>query len=217
MMIRLNKAHFPVTVLGPGRRIGIWTQGCSIQCKGCVSRDTWEADDTKFLSVDELISWCRKVSNGLLDGVTITGGEPFEQPEALEALVDGLISWRAELEKPLDILCYSGFAFKKLQKHWRHLLEKIDALIPEPFVGSLPGPIQWRGSVNQPLVILSELGRVRYEPTDTSSNASAERFQTFVDSENIWCIGIPKRGDMQRFELLCQQSGLALGRVSWRS
>ena len=44
MKIAINKAHFPVTVLGPGRRIGIWLQGCSIHCKGCVSQDTWAAD-----------------------------------------------------------------------------------------------------------------------------------------------------------------------------
>lgn len=41
MMLYLSRIHFPVTTLGPGNRIGIWFQGCSIQCQGCVSVDTW--------------------------------------------------------------------------------------------------------------------------------------------------------------------------------
>ncbi|HSV19446.1 MAG TPA: 4Fe-4S cluster-binding domain-containing protein, partial [Casimicrobiaceae bacterium] len=45
--IELNKAHWPVTVLGPGKRIGLWLQGCSIHCPGCVSQDTWSADPSK--------------------------------------------------------------------------------------------------------------------------------------------------------------------------
>ena len=39
--ISLSRLHFPVTTLGPGRRIGIWFQGCSIRCPGCISADTW--------------------------------------------------------------------------------------------------------------------------------------------------------------------------------
>lgn len=50
--IYINNAHFPVTVLGPGA-LGIWTQGCSIGCKGCVSRDTWPEDETEALGVDD--------------------------------------------------------------------------------------------------------------------------------------------------------------------
>jgi anaerobic ribonucleoside-triphosphate reductase activating protein len=42
MKIAVSKAHYPVTVLGPGKRIGIWL-GCRIQCKGCVSQDTGPA------------------------------------------------------------------------------------------------------------------------------------------------------------------------------
>lgn len=42
MRMILSRLHFPVTTLGPGRRIGVWFQGCSIRCAGCISRDTWE-------------------------------------------------------------------------------------------------------------------------------------------------------------------------------
>ena len=79
MKIAVNKAHFPVTVLGPGRRIGIWVQGCKIHCKGCVSQDTWEADPGRETTVARLLAWCRKTTEGAFDGVTISGGEPFDR------------------------------------------------------------------------------------------------------------------------------------------
>src|SRR5688572_8819093 len=72
--LQLNKAHWPVTVLGPGRRIGLWVQGCTIGCRGCVSQDTWPSDATKSVAIRDLIAWCRRVSAGAPDGVTISGG-----------------------------------------------------------------------------------------------------------------------------------------------
>ena len=55
MLIAINKAHYPVTVLGPGQRIGIWFQGCRIHCPGCVSQDTWAADPGKRMPLHELV------------------------------------------------------------------------------------------------------------------------------------------------------------------
>ena len=121
--IELNKAHFPVTVLGPGRRIGIWFQGCSIGCTGCISQDTWSPDASKSMDVPTLLAWCREVAGGALDGVTISGGEPFEHPVALAALLDGLHAWRAETSADFDILCYSGLPLRRLRAEHRPILE----------------------------------------------------------------------------------------------
>ena len=41
MALVVNRVHFPVTALGPGRRLGVWVQGCSIGCAGCLAHDTW--------------------------------------------------------------------------------------------------------------------------------------------------------------------------------
>jgi anaerobic ribonucleoside-triphosphate reductase activating protein len=108
MQVRLNKIHYPVTALGPGRRIGIWFQGCSIGCPHCVSRDTWVADARYLVGVANILVLCRELSDADTSGVTISGGEPFEQPDALVELLDGLHAWRRETEHPIDFLCYSG-------------------------------------------------------------------------------------------------------------
>lgn len=217
MKIAINKAHFPVTVLGPGRRIGIWVQGCSIGCKGCVSQDTWARDPGREMTVARLLSWCKGTSAGGFDGVTISGGEPFEQPAALGALLDGLHHWRASGGPDFDILCYSGYPLATLQKKHARLLAKLDALIPEPFIDAKPLTHLWRGSSNQPLVLLSERGRARYAGfIDAPIDSNAKRIQAMVDGERVWYVGIPGRGDMAALEASCKERGVAFAKVSWR-
>jgi len=218
MKISINKAHFPVTVLGPGKRLGIWFQGCSIGCKGCVSQDTWERDPGRDMTVAQLLVWCRKTTAGMFDGVTISGGEPFDQPQALAALLDGLIQWRAGSKLDFDILCYSGYPLSALQKKHAKLLAKLDALIPEPYVDTKPLAHVWRGSSNQPLVPVSDSGRNRYTPyLDTPADNAAKRIQTMIDGGRVWYVGIPGRGDMSALESTCRTRGVELTQVSWRS
>ncbi|MFZ6760776.1 4Fe-4S single cluster domain-containing protein [Undibacterium sp. Ji50W] len=217
MKIAINKAHFPVTVLGPGRRIGIWLQGCGIGCKGCVSQDTWATDAGKEMSVASLLNWCREVSAGQVDGITISGGEPFDQPQALHALLDGLQQWRASTTQDFDILCYSGYPLATLQKKQAALLQKLDALIPEPFIDNKPLTQAWRGSSNQPLVLLSDRGRARMQAyVDAPIDEQDKRIQTMINGQRVWYVGIPARGDMQALEQRCAERGLKLDSVSWR-
>lgn len=214
MNLRLNKAHFPVTTLGPGRRIGLWTQGCDLGCRGCCARDTWATDPGREVPIAAVLDWCRAVAPQGPEGITISGGEPFTQPEALAALLDGLREWRAELDHPFDILCYSGWPLGRLRETYPAILARLDVLIPEPFLDHRLAGGLWRGSDNQPLVLLSPLAEARYTkiPTDRP-----KRLQFAVDGEAIWCIGIPARGDLAAIEALCRARGLHLEDVSWRA
>lgn len=215
--IQINKAHYPVTVLGPGRRIGLWLQGCSIQCKGCVSRDTWPADPRRAVAVTDLIAWCRKTAADGLDGITLSGGEPFDQPKGLAALLDGLSAWRRADGLDFDLLAYSGYPMKTLEAKHAGLLKRLDAVIPEPYVDGLPLGKLWRGSSNQSLAPLSERGRARYaEHLDAEVADTGKQMQIAVDGGRIWMIGIPDRGDMAQLEALCRSRGLSLDQVSWR-
>lgn len=217
MRIQLNKAHYPVTALGPGKRIGIWTQGCSIRCPGCVSLDTWEADRSKAMAIDELIAWCKRVGGGAAEGITISGGEPFDQPRPLAKLLDGLHRWRNTLTRPFDILCYSGYRLEKLQKEHASHLARIDAIICDPFVESLPTERWWRGSDNQRLVILSELGEERFGRYVDTAVDEPKRFQVVADGKRVWFVGIPQRGDLDRIESACAERGVTLAATSWRA
>ena len=87
-MIAISRVHFPITTLGPGKRLGIWMQGCSIHCPGCISADTW-AVGKGVIELEHLLtsieSWLPNA-----DGVTISGGEPFDQFQPLLALLQSL-------------------------------------------------------------------------------------------------------------------------------
>ena len=217
MNILVNKAHFPVTVLGPGQRIGIWMQGCSIGCKGCVSRDTWPADPGRAMTVAALVAWCREASGGRPDGITLSGGEPFDQPRALAALLDALILWRQQDGPDFDLLCYSGYPLATLRRRHARLLERHDAIIPEPFAAKLPLTHLWRGSANQPLVPLSARGSARYAPfLDAPAGGEGKRMQLAVDRAGIWFAGIPGRGDMEALERACAERGVSFDQASWR-
>jgi anaerobic ribonucleoside-triphosphate reductase activating protein len=214
-ILYLNKAHYPVTTLGPGRRIGLWLQGCGLGCPGCLSQDTWAVSTDSAIPLSLLLAWCQEVAQDGLDGVTISGGEPFAQPEALLALLRALHDWRNDAGLHFDILCYSGLPWQRLQRDFAPILTLLDAVIPEPFQAQQPTRLIWRGSANQPLIPLSPLGREHYAPY---LHLEVERrlFQLVVDPDRVWGIGIPGLGDMERLEQQCAQRGVQLGGVSWR-
>ena len=220
MKIRLNKAHFPVTTLGCGRRLGIWVQGCSIGCKGCLSRDTWDARGGWEADVEEILAWCDSRRREV-DGITISGGEPFEQPRALKRLLEALDEWRRQLERPFDAMCYSGLPLRRIRQRHADILALLDVLVPEPYIdrragAGSPAPGPWRGSSNQPLVPLTRLGRERYGDEERHSGDSP-RLQVSLEHGSAWFIGIPGPGDMDRLAEQARARGVALEDVSWRA
>lgn len=234
----LAKAHYPVTTLGPGTRAGIWTQGCTLRCPGCLSRDTWEPDPRKAVPVEAVLGWLESLP-ALPDGVTISGGEPFQQPQALAALLRGIHAWRGN--RPVDILVYSGYVYSRLSRSatTRDILDLCDAVITGPYIDRLnpvrpegghpgQGSLLWKGSANQRIVPLTALGRERYgSPArgqgseDAASCAEARpRVQVSVDEgpegRRVYYIGIPRRGDLDHLTSMLEQAGIRAGEVSWR-
>ncbi|MQY03872.1 4Fe-4S single cluster domain-containing protein [Actinomadura macrotermitis] len=229
----LAKAHYPVTTLGPGTRAGIWVQGCTLQCHGCMSRDTWDADPGKEVPVAAVLGWLSSL-DGPVDGVTISGGEPFQQPAAVAALVRGIRAWgdkRYGGTIPLDILIYSGYVYSRLSRsaEAQAILDLCDAVVAGPYVDRLnPGgrhsgsaSLLWKGSANQRLVPLSPLGRLRYgAPDDSNEEDRGPRMQVSVDEgpegRRVYYIGIPRRGDMEHLSTTLDRAGVRSGDVSWR-
>ncbi len=214
MNVLLNKAHFPVSVLGHGRRVGIWLQGCSIGCKSCCSLDTWEFDEDRSIDVGSLVEWCGETSGGALDGVTISGGEPFDQPEGLLALLRELDAWRSGLGRNVDVLLYSGRSARAVRRDFKEHLRHVDAVVAGPFKKGAPQSKAWCGSDNQEIVLCSDLGEIRYGGDLLKDWKTG--IQVTADSEDIWMIGIPRPDDLDQLEAKCLQNGLDIGRMSWR-
>lgn len=211
----VNRLHHPVTALGPGARAGIWLQGCSIGCKGCASADTWPADAGRAVPVEALIAWIGELAEAGVDGVTITGGEPFDQPEALAALLEGIEAVRAEQDAALDVLCFSGRTLRHLEANHPELLARCDAVIAGPYVRTRPTKRIWCGSDNQRLVPMTELGGRRYAAY-VDREVERPPLQVNVD-DGVWIIGVPRPGDLERLERRLADAGVTLEGASWRA
>lgn len=62
---------------GPGIRLVVFTQGCNHNCVGCHNPGTHSFDGGELIDIDKIINMIKE--NPLLDGITLSGGEPFEQ------------------------------------------------------------------------------------------------------------------------------------------
>ena len=202
--IRINKIHFPITTLGYGRRIGIWTQGCSIACAGCISRDTWESEPEHEIKVDTLV---RNLAGWLAeaDGVTVSGGEPFDQPEALAELLREI---RCLLSG--DILVYSGYSQNTLFERHERILDLVDVLISEPYRPETGQTLALRGSDNQRVSLLTELARRRYPADiDTRPWRGERHLDVMMDGDELWLAGIPRPAAMAQLRKKLLQAGFS--------
>lgn len=212
MHLRLARRHFPITVLGPGRRVGLWFQGCTIGCPACMSRDTWAVDGGTPTTVDEVVEWALPLLGGDARGVTISGGEPFQQPQALELLLTRLSEWRDKTGKDIDVLCYSGYPMQRLRRSHGSILALLDALIPGPFVPGLVRNLPWRGSDNQPLVPLTPRGqRLALELPDPD----APRLQIVPTEQGLAFFGVPEPDQLRSITDALAARGVRMEGLSW--
>jgi len=153
---------------GPGRRAVIWFQGCSLGCPGCYNPSTHEAAPPTQTrqTTDELLAWLKSLSS--IEGVSLSGGEPFEQLGGLDELTATI---RAELPE-LSILIFSGFSIAELRAKpaASAVLDRIDVLIDGRYVNKLHRGSSLRGSENQHIHCLTD----RYSIEDVEATPATE-------------------------------------------
>jgi anaerobic ribonucleoside-triphosphate reductase activating protein len=202
-VVHLSRIHFPVTTLGPGRRVGIWLQGCSIRCPGCISVDTWDASlgDVPINQVFEILD--RHVTSA--DGLTVSGGEPFDQPDALSAI---LRQWRSR--SGTSVLVFTGHEYERVEPWLKSNPGLVDAVMAEPFRSDLPQTLALRGSDNQRLHLLSPVG-AEFAQWDRPSVGADRRLDMMIDeSGDAWFAGIPARGDLAKLRRALTAAGHSL-------
>lgn len=137
--------------LGPGLRYVIWVQGCPFLCPHCETPEGRSFDPNTLIDIEELADDI--ISRPEIEGITISGGEPFEQADALTAL----LSMVHQVRPDLTVISYTGYQYEQLtSESSREYMDELDLLIDGPYIHSLNDNKGIRGSSNQRFIFLSE-------------------------------------------------------------
>ncbi|GGQ99373.1 4Fe-4S single cluster domain-containing protein [Streptomyces aurantiogriseus] len=215
--VRIADAYFPVETLGPGRRLALWFQGCALACPGCMSRHTWDADGGRAATVGDLLQlWDAALADGA-EGLTVSGGEPLQQPSALAALLLGAGRLRLARGRPeADLLVYTGHEPGEVPPEVWAALDGADAVVTGRFRIAEPTDLVWRGSANQRLVPRTPLGARRYAPHLDRDYPRGPRVTVHTDGTHARVYGVPARGELRRLERASAATGVHLTDPSWR-
>lgn len=216
----MSRSLAPVTSLGPGRRVALWVQGCTLACRGCASVDTWDADGGTETTPAEVIDLLAAAIIQLeLTGLTVTGGEPFEQPAEVAQVIHGVRervrSARRSAagrsgEPEIDVLVFTGFSTRVARRRAPHLFSAADALVCGRYDPRLTAGGPLLATANQELVITTELGAQRF--SDLSDQPS---LQVAAINGDLMVVGIPRAGDLDRVAAELDRHGITFEGVTW--
>lgn len=171
------------TLLGPFKRFVIWVHGCCFDCKGCLAHNT-KHGTYKKMTVEELGEIILQQKD--IEGITISGGEPFLQANALRKLIDYL-----RARKDLGVIIYSGFKRNQLEQkpEYQALLMVTDILIDGPYIEELDIGQPYIGSSNQKIHQLSE----RYINDASYYSQKGRRAEIKIFSDQVVLVGVPSK------------------------
>ncbi len=178
----IKRICYPVTVLGPGNRACLWVTGCMRNCKGCMSGDLRRKESGRDIPVESIYKMIRSIE-GKIDGITISGGEPFLQAEELALL---MLKISSEVTK--DIIVFSGYTLEELKaqadKNIDFVLSTISVLIDGEYIDELNDGRGMRGSSNQRIHVFKD--PKEYEGLESSKRS----IQVFREREKMLMVGI---------------------------
>ena len=192
MNIRLYDIIDGITVLGPGVRFGIWTQGCLRRCHGCMTPNSQSLDSGFLMDIDELAT--RIITSGRTE-VTISGGEPFLQSTQLSELLE-----KVKKKVDLGVIIYTGYTFEQIietnNKEYLKLLNDCDLIIDGAYIESLNDGKNLRGSSNQRAILITE----RYKDLIKEFGTKPAEVEFFFQEERISLVGVPSAEVLKRFK-----------------
>jgi anaerobic ribonucleoside-triphosphate reductase activating protein len=193
MWLNLAETARDVTTLGPGRRIGLWTQGCPFRCHSCIAPGWQVLRPNKLVVVEQVRDALLSLSGH--DGVTCSGGEPMLQARGLLAL------WRElQMTRPdWTLIVFSGYRRNDLLAsdlpEQQALLAHVDAFIGGPYVAALNDGRGLRGSANQEVWFPPQS---RFSPDERRGMLQApRRVELRIEEHRVLMIGVSAAGPQQ--------------------
>lgn len=128
-------------VNGDGARYVVFTQGCSHHCPDCQNPETWDFKGGTEVSVESIANEFN--SKKLLDGITLSGGDPFFQQEACMELL--------KLLPGVNVWVYTGFEYEDIKD--TELAKRANVLVTGRYIKELKCEDSMYGSSNQRIII----------------------------------------------------------------
>ena len=175
---------------GPGVRAVIWVQGCTIGCPGCYNPFTHIHEQRTLATPDTIAEWVSSLEG--IEGVSFSGGEPFEQAKAVRMVIREI----RQRNPNLTFFSYSGFDLDELQKSEDQnvigLLDELDIVSTGPYIhAKRKSDLLWRGSTNQKLHYLT---RAYKEEQELEWKLSSPVEEFYFDGETIHFSGFEGNG-----------------------
>ncbi|HEY5935594.1 MAG TPA: 4Fe-4S single cluster domain-containing protein [Kofleriaceae bacterium] len=163
MIVRLHAVEPRSRANGPGTRFVVWLQGCTLGCPGCFNPTTHDAAGGREVPVAELAT---QLAASGAEGLTLSGGEPLQQPAAALALLE------AARARGLSTLMFSGYTLEEIRAlpGGPAVLAQLDVLIDGRYVAGERFASGLRGSANQRIRLLTD----RYSLADVEATPVAE-------------------------------------------
>ncbi len=183
LKMQIDRIYYPVKTLGYGKRMGIWTIGCKRKCVNCSNPELWKENPGKDISTETITGIIEKYKDKA-DGVTITGGEPFLQPEELLSLVEKIREIGID-----DILIYTGFSFEELYENplTKKIIDLSGVIVDGEYIDELNNNVGMKGSENQRVFVVNKSLLEKYKDF-----SSVKRQSEIVNNGGkIMSIGIP--------------------------
>lgn len=182
MNLRLYMVAPCSEVLGPNKRFIVWVQGCNKRCKGCIAKDAWVHDGGELVDVDSLVQ--QILQQEAIEGITISGGEPFLQQDALCELIV-----RVRERKDIGVIIYTGMKYNEIKN--TALAMCSDIIIDGEYIEELNDDKSLRGSSNQNVICLTD----RYRNIiDDHYAKQGRKVELVCDNEKTKLIGVPSKG-----------------------
>lgn len=178
-------------MLGPHLRSALWVHGCCFSCKGCIAKEM-NAGPYKECTPEELSYIFLMVKD--VEGLTISGGEPFLQARELAVMLDEIKN-----QRNYGVIIYTGFLKEELinnnNNDVQRLLRHTDILIDGHYIQELDDGKPYRGSSNQRINLLTD--RYKYIYDDYYNGTDKRNIEINVEKNNVYMVGIPSKDGIE--------------------
>ena len=174
---------------GPGLRSALWVQGCSLRCPACCNPHLWHQRPARLARPAEIAE--EMLAAPGIEGVTLLGGEPFEQAAPLAELA------RLVREAGMSVMVFSGYTLAELRARPRAaaLLARVDLLVDGRYEEARRvTDRRWIGSSNQEVHVLSDRYRHLDEPRGGAWDDGANVIELRLRGSEITINGFPFEG-----------------------